>query len=99
MATRSDQTLIIRNTSRQVLWFVLDSETAEKARKAKIHNVHLDQPLFGLGDVQARPHEIQPQVEAPRWFWDALRSGDTPQARALKGWINKGTISVMGKVS
>ena len=99
MATKADQPLIIRNNTRQVLWFHLDEETAQKARDAKIHNIHHDAPLFGLGDREAQPQEMQNQVEAPRWLWNAVAGGNTPQAKAVKGWINEGTISIMGKVA
>ena len=94
---RNEATIIIRNTSRSVLWFKLDTETHKKAQASGVHNVHMEEPLFCLGDVQARPQEAQPQVEAPEWFWKALKDAEGPQAATLKAWINKGTIVAMAK--
>jgi hypothetical protein len=94
-----ERTIIIRNNSRSVLWFSLDTETHQKAQAAGVHNVHLEEPLFCLGDVNAHPSENPPQVEAPEWFWKALRDGDGPQAKAVKAWINKGTIVAMAKAA
>lgn len=94
-----ERTIIIRNTSRSVLWFRLDAETYQKAQEAGVHNVHLDEPFFCLGDVQARPQENQPQVEAPEWFWKALKDDKGPQGKAVKAWINTGTIVAMAKAA
>ena len=95
-----ERTLIIRNTSRRKICLYLKPDIAERARKAKIVGMHVDEPLFVLGDRDGHPTlEAKPEVTMPEWLWEGLTSFKTPKAetstqgKTINGWLKDGTLN------